>query len=63
MNLVKFQVKQQKNLDHTLCRERQLEKSQLHFVHLLPNNKKDLSNSKFYNLDLLKPDPSLRVSI
>ena len=63
MNLVKFQIKPQKNLDHTLCKERQLEKSQLHFVHLLPSNKKGPSNSKFYNLDLLKPDPSLKVSI
>jgi len=63
MNLVKFQVKLLKNLDYTLCKARQLEKSQLHFVHLLPSNKKGPSNSKFYNLDLLKLDPSLRVSI
>ena len=63
MNLTKFQVKPQKNLDHTLYKERQSEKSQLHFVHLLPSNKKGPSNSKFYNLDLLKLDPNLRVSI
>ena len=58
MNLLYIRLIQQKNLIGKLYIERQLMKNQLWFECLIPKNKKNPSNSKFYYWDLLRQFPN-----